>query len=259
LAVKNFAQPTDCPHCQIWATVGSEGPSLSEPDLPRGQWSGGRQADDTRATALLLYQLLAGRPPGATTVEPPPDGVLRFQRNMPRELCETIARAIARQHPQHINTVEELYNELKNLTETLEPAFSVPVTTATAPRREEVVHGRPSPVPIQQFSPSGTGRPEGRSQESPLRPVRDTENPGLNLSAYGGEQKLVLPAPAIVPPGVADVSLPPAPVRQAVYPQPQVEERRRTPFLLILLICLLVFALFFAIGYFAGLWIVPPH
>jgi hypothetical protein len=28
---------------------------------------------------------------------------------------------------------------------------------------------------------------------------------------------------------------------------------------LILLICLLVFGLFFAIGYFAGLWIVPPH
>jgi hypothetical protein len=28
---------------------------------------------------------------------------------------------------------------------------------------------------------------------------------------------------------------------------------------LILLICLLVFALFFAVGYFAGLWIVPPH
>jgi len=66
--INNFALPSDRHYFQIWSTVGSEGASLSDPDLPWGQWSEGRQADDTRAIALILYQLLAGRPPGTTSV-----------------------------------------------------------------------------------------------------------------------------------------------------------------------------------------------
>ena len=68
IRVNNFALPTDTQYFTAWSKIGGEGRDVSDANLPWGAMSPGRQADDTRAVGLLLYQLLAGRPPNATTV-----------------------------------------------------------------------------------------------------------------------------------------------------------------------------------------------
>ena len=117
--VNNFALPGDFLYFQNWSSMGGDDIVSSDPELPYGQQSESRRSDDVRATGLLLYQLLAGRAPGANVVEPPSDGRLRFQRNVPPELCETVARAVVRQHPQRISSHEVLYTDLKTLSEKL--------------------------------------------------------------------------------------------------------------------------------------------
>src|SRR5260370_38267765 len=107
--VNNFALPSDLHYFRNWIIMGGDDIDVSDTELPWGQQSEGRRADDTRAAGLLLYQLLAGRTPGASVVEPTPDGRLRFHRNVPPELCETFAPPILCQPPQHISTPEALY------------------------------------------------------------------------------------------------------------------------------------------------------
>jgi serine/threonine protein kinase len=242
IRVNNFALPGDFLYFQSWCKMGSDGIALSDTELPYGQQSEGRRSDDTRAAGLLLYQLLAGRSPGAAVVEPPPDGRLRFQRNVPAELCETVARAIVRQHPQHISTPEALYTDLKALNETLaQPAPLVMPITSNYQQHEE-------PLIISQAASSGGGK-----LASDL-PVRDTENPGLTHSAYRAEQSVKPPIEEVAPssPTVADVPLKLAAARQAAYPESEAEKDGRSSLLPILLIGLIVFALLFIIGYFAG-------
>src|SRR5947209_1062593 len=124
--VNNFALPCDLYYFMGWSGVGGDGAAVSDRELPWGEQTEGRRADDTRAVGLLLYQLLTPHMPGATVVEPPANGQLRFLRNVPAELCELIARAVVRQHPEHINTPEVLYTQLKTLAEALEPPIAVP-------------------------------------------------------------------------------------------------------------------------------------
>ena len=93
-----------------------------ENELPWGQTSDARKADDTRSVGLLLYQLVTG------SMEPPADGRLRFSRNTPPELCELIARSVVRQHPQNIATADVLYAQLKVLADALEPPVPAPVS-----------------------------------------------------------------------------------------------------------------------------------
>ena len=240
--VNNFALPGDFLYFHNWCKMGGDDITFSDTELPYGQQSEGRRSDDTRAVGLLLYQLLAGRAAGATVVEPPPDGRLRFQRNIPAQLCETVARAVVRQHPQRISTPEALYTDLKMLSETLaEPApVVVPVTGGVYQQPEE-------PLVISQEASSGGGK------LASALPIRDTENPGLDVSSYRPEQNLHLPL-AVTPasPTVADVSLQLAAARQAAYPDPVIEQPGRSSLLLILLIGLVVFVLLFIIGYFAG-------
>ena len=119
--VSNFALPSDLQYFTAWSAIGGDGIVFSDQSLPWGQQTDGRRSDDTRAVAIVLYQLLAGRAPDATTVDPPSDRRLRFMRNVPPELCEVVARAVVRQHPQYIATPEDLHVELKRLAEALEP------------------------------------------------------------------------------------------------------------------------------------------
>ncbi len=240
--VNNFALPGDFLYFQSWCKMGGDGVALSDTELPYGQQSEGRRSDDTRATGLLLYQLLAGRSPGAGVVEPPPDGRLRFQRNVPAELCETVARAVVRQHPQHISTPEVLYTDLKALSETLaQPAPLVMPISSTYQQHEE-------PLVISQAAPAGGGK------LATALPVRDTENAGVNLSSYHAEQSVKPPIEEVTPasPTVADVSLRLEASRQAAYPESKAEKDGHSSLLSILLIGLIVFALLFIIGYFAG-------
>lgn len=219
IRVSNFALPTDLAYFEKWSGMGGEGVALLETELPYGQQSDARKADDTRAVGLLLYQLLTG------SVEPPVDGRLRFARGIPAELCETIARAIVRQHPQHINTPEALYSQLKALAEALEPAPTTPV-------QEE--------PPVRQFSSAGVGK-----LGTPL-PAR--ESGGRSLSSYSGPLPTLEAAPSA--PTVANVPF--SPTAQRISPPTPVGTRSNSPVLMMLLLGLLAFGLFFVVGYFLG-------
>lgn len=241
--VNNFALPSDLGYFLSWSIMGGDGIAISDIELPYGQQSEERRADDTRAVGLLLYQLLAGRAPGSIVVEPPPDGLLRFQRNTPPELCETVARAVVRQHPQRISTPEALYVDLKTVSETrVQPTpLVMPVNSSTYQQREE-------PLVTSQPSTSAGGK------LTSALPVRDTAHPGFGRSSYHPEPSIILPMNEVAPasPTVADVSLKLAAARQAAYPMPEVQRKRSSPALTILLIGLVVFALLFVVGYFAG-------
>ena len=241
--VNNFALPSDLHYFQSWSVMGGDGIAMSDTELPWGQQSEERRSDDTRAVGLLLYQLLTRRVPGSSFVEPPADGFLRFQRNIPPELCETVARAVVRQHPQHFSTPEAFYTDLKNVSETLEAPVPIPIAVNSSTHQqyeEPLIIGQPSP-------------PGGAKLASAL-PVRETEHPGLHLPPYPPEQGAKSPIAEITPasPTVADVSLKLAAARQAAYPEPAAARKGLSPALTILLIGLIVFALLFIVGYFAG-------
>ncbi|HZS76324.1 MAG TPA: protein kinase [Ktedonobacteraceae bacterium] len=237
--VNNFALPSDLNYFQAWSVMGADGLVLSDPELPWGAQSEGRKDDDTRAVGLLLYQLLAGKTTSGLG-GPPPDGRLRFQRNTPPELCETVARAVVRQHPQHIRAPEALYAELKPLAEALE----APVVTPSAP-----AYMPEEPLVARPFSPTA-------GKLATALPVRDTEQPGL--SAYRPSQSTKLPVADVTPsaPTIADVPVKLATAKPVVYPITEPEGKTHSPALLILLIGLIAFVALFVIGYFAGQFLI---
>jgi len=241
--VNNFALPGDFLYFQNWSRMGGDDIVSSDSELPYGQQSESRRSDDVRATGLLLYQLLAGRTQGASVVEPPPDGRLRFQRNVPPALCETIARAVVRQHPQRICTHEALYTDLKTLSETLSQQAPIIMPIPGAAYQPPV-----EPMVIGQAVSPATGK------LASALPMRDTEQPGLNLPPYRTDQSAQQPLEQITPasPTVADVSLKLAAARQAAYPQPVPQEQSHQSLFPILVIGLVVFILLFIIGFFAG-------
>lgn len=248
--VNNFALPTDMAYFAAWSVVSRGGEVIADTHLPWGQQSEGRRDDDTRAVGLLLYQLLAGRTSGTAVVEPPADGRLRFVRNTPPALCELIARAVLCQHPQHLNTAESLYAELKTLQEQLEPlSVAFPDVYAVEPAFSPA---SPNPLPAGQGI-QGTGK-----LVSALS-VRDA-------AAYGGTaQRPDTNALVSVPeqnaaPTVAEIpQIPPSfgNVRPSLEEKTPVPPRRRNlPALLGL--GLLIFLLFFAIGYFVATSVIHP-
>ncbi|HYB01568.1 MAG TPA: protein kinase [Ktedonobacteraceae bacterium] len=241
--VNNFALPGDFLYFDSWSKMGGNDIVFSDSELPYGHQSESRRADDVRATGILLYQLLAGNASGAIAVEPPADGRLRFQRNVPPDLCETVARAIVRQHPQHICTPEDLYMSLKALNETF--AQQVPVVTPVA----SAVYQQPvESLVITHTATSGTGK------LATALPISDSEQSGLHLPSYRSDQNAQILVDPSTPasPTVADVSLKLAAARQAAYPEPEPQRQSSPSFIPILLIGLVVFILLFILGYFLG-------
>lgn len=225
--INGFALPHNLAYFERWSPLGGEGVPLLETELPPGQQSDARKADDTRAVGLLLYQLATG------SQEPPPDERLRFQRNTPPELCETLARVIVRQHPQNINTPEALYAQFKVLAEALEPAAPMPVTAANYQVEEPLV---------RQYSPVSVG--------TPVAPLsgRESVQGGRALSSYSGKLPALGTASAL--PRETNGSLNVA-GRPPGYLSPPVQPKS-SPALTILLLGLLAFGLFFAVGYLLG-------
>ncbi len=245
--VNNFALPSDLRYFQKWSIMGGDGIVVSDTELPFGEQSEARRSDDTRAAGLLLYQLLSGRTPGAVFSEPPPDGHLRFQRNVPPELCETVARAVVRQHPNHINTPEALYTELKTLSEMLPQAMPV-VVPANSPAYQQ----HEEPLVVSQSPMPGGGK------LATALPARDAERQGLSLSSYRSEQGARPAVEEVTPASPTVAEVPPRLVaaRQAAYPVPGGQRRGLSPAFMILLIGLIVFVLLFIVGYLAGQFII---
>jgi len=236
----------------LGALWGGGGFVLSDPELPYGQISEGRRGDDTRAVGILLYQLLAARPADATQVEPPIDGRLRFQRHIPPELCEVIARSIVRIHPQRLLTAESLYTELKHITEALE---AIPVPEVTVPPGENIPRFQPSTPAQTLLSP---------------RPTKQTINLGQTLPSRDFPAALVhkedasrttadAPLATAIPSPVSDMSMKFVAARPAGYSSlPQTEiQPRKTGLPAIIIMGLIFFALFFGIGFLIARLILP--
>ena len=238
--VNNFALPSDQSYFQKWSVMGGDGVALADPELPPGAFSEGRQADDTRAAGLLLYQLLTSRAPGASSVEPRPDGRLSFQRFVPPELCETVARAVVRRHPHAIHTPEDLFAELKTLADALEAVVPAPAPAASGHAYDESLAARPP------------AHAAGARLATAL-PKRDVDAPG-GTSPYAPGQSLKLPVaePAPFAPTIADPALKLDAARHAATPSAQLLNKGRSLVIMILLIGLVAFAALFVIGYFIG-------
>lgn len=240
--VGDFALPSDLYYFNNWSVVGGDGRSISDRELPWGKSSEARKEDDTRAVGLLMYQLLMTRSPGASSVEPPTDGRLRFMRNVPAEVCELIARAVIRQHPQHITTADELHRELKVLAEALEPP---PVPVAAVHHTEDLLSSRP-------YAPVNTG-----NLVHPA-PIREGSQAGVSLGGYRPELNVPVAdfdLPAAAASTVTEAPLKLATAHQAAYQQPgHLEEAppRGVNVPILLLLGLVLFALFFVFGYFVA-------
>jgi hypothetical protein len=248
--LNNFALPGDLHYFTRWSTFGGEGAPIADTELPWGLLSIGRQADDTRAVGLLLYQLLAGRPVGATSVDPSPDGQLYFMRNVPPELCQVVARTVIRQYPEHISNVETLYAELQNLSEMLEPA--VPISVNAPDYQPQVETPQPGPV---SAAPSGNlinaGSPRKATPAGGSAAYRSSASAGVagvaDVSALEYESDAQT---------MADASLNLAPSSQNLALDTETGQKvhRSAARLIIfwLLLGLVAFALFFVVGYFIG-------
>lgn len=248
--LNNFALPSDLNYFTRWSNFGGEGTPVADTEHPWGWLSAARQADDTRAVGLILYQLLAGRAVGATSVEPSPDGQLYFMRNVPPELCQVVARTVIRQYPEHIGDVETLYAELQTLSETLEPA--VPVSVHETPYQPQVETPQVGPVPA---TPSGNlvnAVPPRKVTPDRGTPVYRTSG-GTGVAGVADVSALEQDAAAQT---LADVSLNLAPSRRSVPLDAamgqKVSQSALRTIVLWLLLGLIAFALFFVVGYFIG-------
>lgn len=240
--VNNFALPSDMSYFTLWSSLGgaaNEENVVADRELPWGQYSDGRQADDTRAVGLLLYQLLASRATSTLSGEPPADGRLRFTRTTPPELCDLVARTVVRQHPQHISTADVLYSELRSLADTLEPA--VPIEVASSYTQE--------PSKPRQFQPPTAG-------EQLVAPLAARENAPVGLAAYQeNTPNLSVLEPA---PTVADMPVNLATAQQAISPEMREQPTsHRLSLSALIVLCLVIFALFFIVGYFGGHLLFP--
>ncbi len=250
--MNNFALPTDLQYFTAWSALGGDNIAVSDRELPWGQLSEARRHDDTRAVGIILYQLLAGRSPSATFVEPPADGRLRFSRNIPAELCEVIARSIVRQHPQYIGTAEVLLTELKVLAEILEPPAVISVVSPAANAYQADM------LPPTQFSPA-LSPPGTTGNLVTALPVRETGQAGLNFGNFRSDagmqqfpmdQQMSSSVPS-VDPMAADMPANLAMARQTDYPQSLGNNQsRRLNVSLMVLLGLVLFALFFAAGFY---------
>lgn len=238
--VNNFALPGDAQYFSAWNVLGGGETIFSDQQLPYGQMTAGRRADDTRALGLLLYQLLSSRASGVTPGEPPADGRMRFMRNVPAELCEVVARTVIRQHPQYISTPEALLPELRTIFEALEP---VPVEVATpAYAAEEATR-------MQQFSPVTSNR-----YAFPL-PTREAvaEVAAPPFPQTSGLLSEVSPSSQTI------AGTPHNWATHQGYPQTTAEESpRRINVPVVIILGLVLFALFFVIGLFLAHAILPP-
>ena len=235
--INNFALPSNMAYFMAWNKVGGGEQAISDQHLPWGQLSEGRLEDDTRALGLLLYQLLSSSASGALPEGLPIDGRLHFVRNTPAELCDTIARAVIRQHPQHITTAEALLAELRTLFTALEPAEPLEVMTSAQSWSDASRIAQTSPVnsgSLVTSLPTRVATPPGGS-------YLQAEQQGSTLS------RELSPAGA----AVTGLSTKLAEARQAAYPsKSENAEAHRINFPLLLGIGLVLFALFFAVGFF---------
>jgi serine/threonine protein kinase len=246
IRVNGFALPTNLEYFSEWSIVGGDGIVVSDQELPPGQMSEDRLEDDTRAVGLLLYQLLTGHPQGITSVDPPSDGRLRFQRNVPPELCELVARTVVRQHPQHITSPQMLFGELRKLAEALEPPAEMAPGLSGPYQTREMHNAGQYQVPSSRTGNLVTSLPTREAEQAALSP---SPYQGFGSTRSGGLASTVSSTPSQT---LAEVPDSLVSARQAAYPLQQGAKSppRRVNLPVLLGIGVALFVLFFVIGYF---------
>jgi hypothetical protein len=174
---------------------------------------------------------------------------LRFLRGVPAELCEIIARAVVRHHPQHISTPEVLYTELKTVAEALEPPIAVAVGSGYA--AEEPVGPGQFPAPDLP----GTYEAGKLVQALPMRDAAIATDFSPYPSELGAQVAGIEHSPAA--PTVVEMPVKLAAARQAAYSD-IAPQSRRPGLLVLLLIGMVLFALFFIVGYYLATFVVHP-
>jgi hypothetical protein len=238
--VNDFALPSDMNYFTAWQSLGGEGIVVSDQQLPWGHLSEGRRSDDTRALGLLMYQLLASYPSGTPLGTPPSDGRMHFLRSVPPEVCEVIARAVLRQHPQYIATPEAFLAELRTLAAALEPVAPI----ASAPPVQETEEPLIQPVPSGKLVASLPG--PGSAYDVVQQPA------GGLLTAYPEQQGAGASFSAIPPSPPPMANMSPgfaAPPPGAYRGDVRRKSRGGVSFGVVLLLGLVFFVLFFIIGY----------
>ena len=257
--LNNFALPSNRDYFTAWSIVGGDSEVLSDRELPWGKVSNGRRADDVRAVGLLLYQLLAGRTPGATSVEPPVDGRLRFLRNVPVELCELIARAVVRQHPQRFMTVEPLYDALQQLAEKMEPQEGASNLYQT----DDMAKFNAAPVATAGTDRLVTALPTREGNPSSMLGYRNdvSLSPGMGYpQSAGSPVSAVAPVATSADPAVRLVSAQDVYAEQPASPFPQLPQQQgyqetqshRLSLPMLITLGVILFVLFFVVGYFVA-------
>lgn len=240
--VNDFALTSDMNYFTAWQVLGGEGSVVSDQQLPWGQLSEGRRSDDTRAVGLLMYQLLASYPSGTPLGTPPSDGRMHFLRSVPPEVCEVIARAVLRQHPQYITSPEVLLAELRTLAAALEPVAPVMVSAPPVQQTEEPLIMPVSSVPSGKLVASLPG--PGSAYDVAQQPA------GGLLTAYQ-DQGASFGAMSPSPPPMANMSPGLAGPPPGAY-MGEVSRKSRgggVSFGVVLLLGFVLFVLFFIIGY----------
>jgi serine/threonine protein kinase len=241
IRINNFALPSDLNYFNSWSVIGGDGAGLADAHMPWGQLTEERQADDARAVGLLLYQVLTARAPGSVSVEPPSDGRLRVQRNVPPELCNVVARTIVRQHPQYIASAEALFNELKPLADAMEPSIAVAASSTLG--SAEQLRSQSFSQPLMSGQLAGTAVRETSGHTGMGAPFTEANGPFMGMDA----SLPIAPAAATV----ADMPSKLATARQAAYSQVAPDNQQRRLNLPVLIgLGLVLFAIFFIIGFF---------
>jgi serine/threonine protein kinase len=247
--INNFALPKDEHYFALWQPISGNGGIVGGGGYAPGQMTDETRAEDTYATGLLLYQLLAARSPDANVVEPPMDRQLCFMRNVPAEVCEVIARTVIARHPQHISTPEALNAELKTLADTLEVPASAPLF---APAQEQAMPMSPT----YRRPQSGLLRGPGRMQESTLA-AQDRGNiaaaSAVKVDAYpSGPLQGAADNPFTIP------DYPQAPQNAFAYDDVPERHTSGVNIPLVLILGIILFVLFFGLGYYLSLLLLKP-
>lgn len=250
--INNFALPPDIHYFTAWSALGGDNIVFSDRELPWGQITDGRRSDDVRATGILLYQLLSGRSSSTNVSDPPADGRLRFSRNVPAELCEVVARSIIRQHPQYISSPETLLTELKVLAEILEPPV---VISAIGP----AINAYQTDYMVSPAQSSPVLSSPGTGNLVTALPMREAGQAGQGFGTFRSDagvqsfsvEPQVPPSGSMIDPTSVDIPENMVMARQANYSQSLGSNQTRrlsTPFMILL--GLVLFALFFAAGFY---------
>ncbi len=252
--VNNFALPGDEQYFSLWQAVSGKMGMIGDTSYATGQMTDRTRAEDTYATGLLLYQLLAARSPDARMVEPPVDGQLCFMRNVPAEVCEIVARTVIERHPQHITTPESLSAELKTLADMLE-LTATPQIFASPQEQVSPIYGRLQPTPSSQPLQSGLLTGQARLRENVMvAPDRgNVAASAVQMDPYpSGPLQETTDAPMTAPEYRQ-------PLHNAfAYNETPARQASGVNIPLVLILGIILFVFFFGLGYYLSLLLLKP-